>query len=154
MLIALTSILFLAKLQLQKTEASFGISLSRFTHQAELIIEGKILGKVESDTTEFLNNSLNVEKIIKGNYSGNTINVLTRPTQFTFDGGVELTKGENVVLFLNKEKMHGGYMIIDKGKFNIDPNGVVYNIGQSYEIKNMSLPEMEKNITEAGLSPS
>jgi hypothetical protein len=152
MLIALTSVIFLAKFQLQTTEAAsmFGISLSRFIHQAELIIEGKILGKVESDTTEFLNNSISVEKIIKGNYSGNTINVLTRPTQFTFDDGVDLTKGENVILFLNKDKVYDGYIIVDQGKFNIDPNGVVYDIGQSYEMKNLSLPEMEKNITETG----
>jgi hypothetical protein len=42
---------------------------------------------------------------------------------------------------------------LDQGKFNIDPNGVIYNFERGYEIKNMSLPEMEKNITEAGLSP-
>ena len=81
LLIALANILFLAngdKFQLQTTEVSmFGVSLSHLAHQAELIIEGKVLGKVESDTTEFLNNSIGVEKVIKGNYTGNTINVLT-----------------------------------------------------------------------------
>jgi hypothetical protein len=65
-LIALTSILFLTKFQ--TTEASMlGVSLGHLAHQAELIIEGKVLGKVESTTTEFINNSLSVAKVIKGN---------------------------------------------------------------------------------------
>ena len=58
----------------------FGISLSRLAHQAELIIEGKVLGKVESVTTEFVNDSIGVEKVIKGNYKGNILNVLIQPT--------------------------------------------------------------------------
>ena len=132
----------------------FALPLKNLTHQAELVVQGQVLGKVDSVTTEFQNNSLSVGKTLKGDYADNTINVLTRPTQFTYDDGVELTKGENVILFLYKEIMYGGYVIVDQGKFNIDPNGVVYNIGQIYEMKNMSLPEMEKNITEAGLSPS
>jgi hypothetical protein len=148
----LATIVFLSNpyYQTQTTEsAMLGLSLKNLTHQAELIVQGNVLGKVDSITTEFLNNSVSVGKIIKGNYTGNMINVLTRPTQFTSEG-VELTKGENVILFLNKEKMYGGYIIVDAGKFNIDPNGVVYNYGQTYEMKNMSLPEMEKNITQAG----
>jgi hypothetical protein len=152
--IALAIILFIAKgdiFQLQTTEAAmFALSLKDLSHQAGLIVQGNVLGKVDSVTTEFQNNSVSVGKTLKGTYAGNTINVLTRPTQFTYDDGVELTKGQNVVLFLNKDKMYDGYMIVDQGKFNIDPNGVVYNIGQIYEMKNMSLPEMENNITEAG----
>ena len=128
----------------------FALPLKNLSRQAELAVQGNVLGKVDSITTEFLNNSVSVGKIIKGTYGGSVINVLTRPTEFTFDG-VELTKGKK------KEKLHGGYMIVAsaQGKFNIDPNGVVYNIELGYEIiKNMSLPEMEKNITEAGLSLS
>ena len=33
---------------------------------------------------------------------------------------------------------------LDQGKFDIDPKGVVYG----FEIKNMSVPEMEKNIAD------
>ena len=109
------------------------------------------MGKVESITTEFYNNSVSVEKVIKGNHAGNTINVLTRPSEFTSDG-LELNKGEDVILFLNKEKMYGGYMVVDldQGKFDIDPKGVVYR----YEIKNMSIPEMEKNIADILSKPA
>jgi hypothetical protein len=149
----LATVMFLSNpyYQTQTTEvAMLGLSLKNLTHQAELVVQGSVLGKNDSITTEFLNNSVSVGSVLKGTYVGNTINVLTRPTQFTFDGGVELTKDENVVLFLNKDKMYDGYMIVDQGKFNIDPNGVVYNIGQIYEMKNMSLPEMENNITKAG----
>jgi hypothetical protein len=152
----LASIMFLSKglidpyYQTQTTEAAmFALSLEDLSHQAELVVQGNALGKVDSISTEFLNNSVSVGKIMKGNYAGGTINVLTRPTQFTSEG-VDLIKGENVILFLHKEKMFGNYMIVDQGKFNIDPNGVVYNIGQIYEMKNMSLAEMENNITKAG----
>jgi hypothetical protein len=134
----------------------FALPLKNLSRQAELVVQGNILGKVDSITTEFRNNSVSVGKIIKGTYAGSIINVLTRPTEFTFDG-VDLTKGENVILFLYKEKMYGDYMIVasDQGKFNIDPNGVIFNFERGYDvIKNMSLPEVEKNITKAGLSPS
>ena len=67
----------------------FGLSLGQLSHQAELIIEGKVLGNVESATTGFQNNSLTVEKVIKGNYAGNTINVLVHPTS----DAVEMGKG-------------------------------------------------------------
>ena len=82
LLIALANILFIAngdKFQFQTTEASmFGVSLGRLSHEAELIIEGKVLGKVESDTTEFLNDSIGVGKVIKGNYNGNTLKCTNR----------------------------------------------------------------------------
>jgi hypothetical protein len=57
-----------------------------------------------------------------------------------------LRKGENVILFLSKEKMYDGYSIVAsyQGKININSKGVVYG----FEIKNMSLPAMEKNIVE------
>ena len=107
-----------------KGAAIFALSLEDLSRKAELIIEGEVLGK--------------------GTHAGNTINVLTRPSEFTFDG-VVLTRGENVILFLKKEKMYGNYMVVFyQGKFNIDPKGVVYG----FEIKNMSLPEMEKNIAD------
>lgn len=128
------------------TEASmFGLSLSHLAHQAELIVEGKVLGKVESVTTEFYNNSVSVGKVIKGNHTGNMINILTRPSEFTSDG-VVLSKGENVILFLYNEKMYGGYMVVGlyQGKFEIDPKGVVYGL----EINNMSVPETEKKIAD------
>ncbi|MGA9943300.1 MAG: hypothetical protein WBP88_15020, partial [Nitrososphaeraceae archaeon] len=50
------------------------------------------MGNVESATTGFLNNSLAVEKVIKGNYAGNTINELVHPTS------------DALVLFLSKAK--------------------------------------------------
>lgn len=146
LLIALPIIIFLAsgdKFQLQTTEASmFALSLSHLAHQAELIIEGKVIGKVESDTTEFVNNSISVEKVIKGNYSGNTLNVLIQPTS----EAVELGKGEHLILFLSKENRYDDYTIIGyyQGKIDIDPKGVVYGL----EIQNMSVPEMEKNIAD------
>jgi hypothetical protein len=120
----------------------FGVSLSRLSHEAEMIIQGKVLGKVESDTTEFLNNSISVEKVIKGNYSDKTLNVLTEQGS----EAVDLGKGEHLILFLAKEKMYNGYSIIGsyQGKIGIDPKGVVYG----YIIKNMSVPEMENNITD------
>ena len=47
-------------------------------------------------------------------------------SEFTSDG-LDLTKGENVILFLNNEKMYGDYMVVfDQGKFDMDPKGVVY----------------------------
>ena len=133
------------------TEAAvMALSLEDLSRQAELIVQGKVLGKVESITTEFYNNSISVEKVIKGNHAGNTINILTRPSEFTFDN-VVLTKGENVILFLNKEKMYGNYMVMfDQGKFNIDPKGVVFG----FEIKNMSVPAMEKNIADLLSKPA
>ena len=55
-------------------------------------------------------------------------------------------KGEHLILFLSKENRYDGYTIIGsyQGKIGIDPKGVVYGL----EIKNMSVPEMEKNIAE------
>lgn len=146
LLIALANVLFLAngdKLQLQTTEFSMiGVSLSHLAHQADLIIEGRVLGKVESDTTEFLNNSIGVEKVIKGNYTGNTINVLTEQ----MSESLELGKGEHLILFLSKENRFDDYTIIGsyQGKMEIDPKGVVYGL----EIKNMTAPEMENNIAD------
>lgn len=142
-LIILASILFFTKFHLQTTEASmFGVSLGRLSHEAELIIEGKVLGKVESDTTEFLNDSIGVGKVIKGNYNGNTLNVLTERTS----DAVELGKGEHLILFLSKLNRYDGYTIVGsyQGKIDIDPKGIVYGL----EIKNMSVPVMEKNIAE------
>ena len=45
-----------------------------------------------------------------------------------------------------KGKLHGAYRIVAsaQGIFNIDPKGVVYG----REMKNMSVPEMENNITD------
>jgi hypothetical protein len=151
-LAVLASIIFLFNpyYQTRTIEATtLGLSLKNLSHQAELIVQGSVLGKNDSITTEFLNNSVSVGSVIKGTYAGSIINVLTHPTQFTSEG-VELIKGEKVILFLYKEKTYGDYMIVDQGKFNIDPHGVVYNHGQSYEMKNMSLPEMTNNITETG----
>jgi hypothetical protein len=148
-IIILTSILFLTKSQLQTTEFSmFGVSLSHLAHQADLIVEGKVLGKVESDTTEFLNNSIGVEKIIKGNHTGSTINVLTQQ----MSESVELGKGEHLILFLSKENRYDGYTIIAsyQGKMYIDPKGVVYG---GLEIKNMSVPEIENNIADLLTKP-
>jgi hypothetical protein len=84
----LAIILFAAKggtFQLQTTEAAmlYALSLEDLSRQAELIVESEVLGKVESITTEFYNNSVSVEKVIKGTHAGNTINVLTRPSEFT-----------------------------------------------------------------------
>ena len=137
---------FVREFQIQTTEAAMlALSLEDLSRQAELIVKAEVLGKVESITTEFYNNSVSVEKVIKGNHAGNTINVLTRPSEFTSDG-VVLSKGENVILFLSKEKIYGNYMVVGlyQGKFNIDPKGVVYG----YEIINMSVPEMENNIAD------
>ena len=137
---------FVREFQLQTTEAAMlALSLEDLSRQAELIVKGEVLGKVESITTEFYNNSVSVEKVIKGNHAGNTINVLTRPSEFTSDG-VVLSKGENVILFLSKEKIYGNYTVVGlpQGKFNIDPKGVVYG----YEIINMSVSEMENNIAD------
>lgn len=39
---------------------------------------------------------------------------------------------------------------LDQGKFDIDPKGVVYG----FEIKNMSVPEMEKNIADILSKPA
>jgi hypothetical protein len=141
--ILLIGILLLTNFQHQTTEGSMlGLSLSHLAHQAELIIEAKVLGKVESDTTEFLNNSISVEKIIKGNYSGNTLNVLTEQTS----EAVELEKGEHLIIFLSKENRYDDYTIIGsyQGKMDIDPKGLVYGL----EMKNMTVAEMEKNIKD------
>ena len=80
-------ILFVTKFPFQTIDAGlFPLSLENMTHHAELIIQGKVLGKVESVTTEFYNNSVSVDKIFKGKYIGSIINVLTRPSEFSSEG--------------------------------------------------------------------
>jgi hypothetical protein len=57
---------FVHEFQLQTTEAAMlALSLEALLRQAQLIVKGEVLGKVESITTEFYNNSVSIEKVIK-----------------------------------------------------------------------------------------
>ncbi len=125
---------------------SYGLvpfTLGDLSRQAQLIILGNVSDEKDG-TTELLNHLVSIGKVIKGTYAGNTINVPSHTPPFEDD--VDLTKGEEVNLFLYKEKMYGGqYMAVGmQGKYDIDPNGVVHG----YNIKDMSVGDLQKNITD------
>lgn len=107
-----------------------GLTLEDLSHQSELIISGTVLDEKLANQG-LVNHSLSIEKVIKGNYSSTTINIVSQP-DFVEDA-VNLTRGERVILFLYKEKTYGEqYAVVGmmQGKYDIDPNGLVhgYNI--------------------------
>ncbi len=119
------------------------LAMEDLSRQAQLIILGNVSDKQLGDAG-LINYTVSIGQIIKGTYAGNTINVLSQPTEFVEDA-VDLTKGEKVILFLYKEKMYGGqYAVVGmQGKYDIDSNGVVHG----YNINDMSVPDFEKNVT-------
>jgi hypothetical protein len=123
----------------------FPLSKYDLVHDSELIILGNVLeqksaGTVGEEQTGVPKNltvapailtTLGVEKIIKGNYSGNKIGIITEGDlsgKITFEGPAKFHKGEKAILFLHREQGYGGEyttMGMDQGKFQVDSNGLV-----------------------------
>lgn len=124
--------------------AMIGLTLDQLARESELVISGTVLGE-KLAFHRLINYSLSIEKVIKGNYTGNSISVLSQPT-FVEDT-VNLTKDEKVILFLYKEKIYGDQYAVTgmiQGKYEIDRNGFVHG----YKISNTTtLTDFERNIT-------
>lgn len=123
----------------------FPLSKYDLVHDSELILLGNVLeqesaGTVGEEQTGVPKNltvapailtTLGVEKIIKGNYGGNKIGIITEGDlsgKITIEGPAKFHKGEKAILFLRQEQGYGGEyttMGMDQGKFQVDSNGLV-----------------------------
>ena len=103
----------------------FPLSKYDLVHDSELILLGNVLeqnsaGTVGEEQTGVPKNltvapailtTLGVEKIIKGNYNGNKIDIITEGDlsgKITFEGPAKFHKGEKAILFLYREQGYGG----------------------------------------------
>jgi hypothetical protein len=121
------------------------LSLNDLINDSELIVIGNVLdrnsagtvGESQSGVPENLTmvagikNTIQIEKVLKGNYAGNIIDVITEDDfsgRIVFEGSAKLQKGENVRLFLYKEPIYDGLYVImgmEQGKYRVDSNGLV-----------------------------
>ena len=108
--------------------------------------------------------TLGVEKIIKGNYNGNKIDIITEGDlsgKITFEGPAKFHKGEKAILFLHRVQGYGGQYTtlgMDQGKFQVDSNGLVeakINAVEEYwPLNATSLANFEADIKNVPRSPS
>jgi hypothetical protein len=128
---------------------SFGVrgyDFPNLAHQAQLIVLGKVIDQkdggrqgvstpgVPDSLTHLptINNLIQIEKVIKGQYAGTTIDVytdgdLTGKIKIESDSP-DIKKGERGVFFLRQEPVWQNKWTIvglDQGKFKVDNNGNV-----------------------------
>jgi hypothetical protein len=114
-------------------------------HDSELIIVGNVVdqnseGTVVEKQVEVpehltkvpaIRNTVEVEKVIKGNYEGRTIDLITEGDlsgNLIIEGPAKFQKGEKTILFLHREKVYSGEyttMGMEQGKFQVNTNGSV-----------------------------
>jgi hypothetical protein len=75
--------------------------------------------------------TVGIENIIKGDYDGNKIDIITEGDlsgKITFEGPTKFYKGEKTILFLYREQVYGGEyttMGMEQGKYQVESNGSV-----------------------------
>lgn len=117
---------------------SVDLSLNDLVNESEVIVLGNVVdqnynGTVpdNSDGVPLIRNAVQVEKVIKGNYTDKTIDVITEGdlTGHTSVGGsAKLNKGERVVLFLQREKVYDGHFAVtgmEQGKYEVGSNDLI-----------------------------
>lgn len=124
---------------------SVDLSLNDLVKDSKIIVLGTVVSQnsngtgreiqvgVPSNLTQvpLIRNTIQVEKVIKGNYTDKTIDVITEGDltgHISVEGNAKLNKGERVVLFLQQEKSYNEQFAVtgmEQGKYHVDSNGVV-----------------------------
>lgn len=94
---------------------------------------GEVQVGVPSNLTQvpLIRNTIQVEKVIKGDYTDKTIDGITEGDltgHISVEGSAKLNKGERVVLFLQREKTYNERFAVtgmEQGKYQVDSNGLV-----------------------------
>jgi hypothetical protein len=122
-----------------------GLSKYDLVHDSDLILMGNVLeqnsaGKigqiqagVPGNLTKIpgIRNTIEVEKLIKGNHEGATIDVITEGDlsgNIVIEGPAKFEKDEKTILFLSREKGYGGeYTTMggSQGKYQVGSNDLV-----------------------------
>jgi hypothetical protein len=114
-------------------------------HDSELIILGNVIEQNSAGTVgetqagvprnvtdvPTIQTTVGIENIIKGDYDGNKIDIITEGDlsgKITFEGPAKFYKGEKTILFLYREQVYGGEyttMGMEQGKYQVESNGSV-----------------------------
>jgi hypothetical protein len=114
-------------------------------HDSELIILGNVIEQNSAGTVgetqagvprnvtdvPTIQTTVGIENIIKGDYDGNKIDIITEGDlsgKITFEGPAKFYKGEKTILFLYREQVYGGEyttMGMEQGKYQVESNGLV-----------------------------
>jgi hypothetical protein len=114
-------------------------------HDSELIILGNVIEQNSAGTVgetqagvprnvtdvPTIQTTVGIENIIKGDYDGNKIDIITEGDlsgKITFEGPAKFYKGEKTILFLYREQVYGGEyttMGMEQGKYQVELNGLV-----------------------------
>lgn len=149
-----------------------GFDFGSIAHEAELIVIGKVLdvkqggmvgvstAGVPDSLTHFpsINNLVQIDKVIKGQYIDKTINVVTEGDlsgKTKIEDSVQMHKGERTVLFLHKEPTYKNQWTVvgmNQGKFNVDAKGTVLGKLAAADIK-ASLLGLEANLKQVLSKP-
>lgn len=150
------------------------MELSKYdlVHDSELIVVGNVLdqnsagklGEIKVGAAESMTripgimNTVEVEKVIKGTYEGERIDVITEGDlsgKIDVEGPAKFHKGEKTILFLYREKGYGGHyttMGMEQGKYQVDSNGLVegkLKSNMEYWPSNLtSIADFEANIND------
>lgn len=135
----------------------FLVPFENQSREAELIILGHMLDEKQiwegSVGAALDNNTVSVEKVLKGMYNGNTIGVLTESNTRNYSPNFK--QNEKVILFLHKEPLFGNKLLVSgnvytivnypQGKYEVTDNGMVRGL----EFGNISMADFEKKIKDA-----
>jgi hypothetical protein len=114
-------------------------------HDSELIILGNVIEQNSAGTVgetqagvprnvtdvPTIQTTVGIENIIKGDYDGNKIDIITEGDlsgKITFEGPAKFYKGEKTILFLYREQVYGREyttMGMEQGKYQVESNGLV-----------------------------
>jgi len=124
---------------------SVDLSLKDLVNDSKIIVLGNVVDQNSNGTggedqvgvpnnlmqVPLIRNAIQVEEVIKGNYTDKTIDVATEGDltgHISMEGNARLYKGERVILFLYPEKIYAGkYSVtgMEQGKYHVDSNGQV-----------------------------
>jgi len=149
----------------QPAEAALmGLTFEELLLQAELIILGVVLDeKLAGPGTTgpgLENRTVSVEKVIKGTYAGNTVNVISESE--IYEDSPKFKQGDRVILFLYQKPLFGNkpsgndYAIVNslQGQYGVDDNGLVSGlVSGDVFVNDMTIAGFEKKITDALASP-
>ena len=135
----------------------FSVPFENQSREADLIILGHILDEKQiwegSVGAALDNNTVSVEKVLKGMHNGNTIGVLTESNTRNYSPNFK--QNEKVILFLHKEPLFGNKLLVSgniytivnypQGKYEVNDNGMI----SGRDIGNISMAGFEKKIKDA-----
>lgn len=135
----------------------FSVPFENQSREAELIILGHVIDEKQiwegSVGAALDNNTVSVEKVLKGMFNGNTISVLTESNVRNYSPNFK--QNEKVILFLHKEPLFGNKLLVSgnvytivnypQGKYEVTDNGMI----RGRDIGNISMAGFEKKIKDA-----